>query len=125
MKKLVAVFFVVCVLAAGATVVLAKTILLPAGAVVTAQVNTDGTAVITPPAGWSVEYYGYEGIKNFPVGPTTINLRNGRRFQVKDQRGVYALLTPDMAAYPPDFFGLGVGMDCSNAKGCTFIVTGK
>lgn len=125
MKKLVAVFFVVCMLAAGAKVVLAKTTLLPAGTVVKARVNTDGTAVITPPTGWAVEYYAYEGIKNFSAGPATVNLREGRRFQVKNQQGIYALLTPDMAAYPPDFFGPGVGLDCTNSAGCTFIITGK
>jgi len=124
MKKLV-VFFVVLSMVAGASFALAKTMLIPKGEKVSATVFADGTAKITPPAGWHVEFYAYEGIKDFSAGTATVDLREGRRFQTVSPDGVYALLTPEMRNHLPDFFGDGVDLDCSNPNGCTFIITGK
>lgn len=105
----------------------AATKLLPRGTTVSASVNADGTADIAV-AGVAVdriEVYAYEGIREVSSSQTKIDLREGRRFQVV-VGGYYALLTPDMAGKPvPDFFGSGVGLDCSNPGGCSFIVTGK
>ena len=104
---------------------LAKTALLPKGKKVCVTVHENGTATIVPPAGYLVEFYAYEEVRNFPAGTVTIDLREGRRFQVIDSNGVYALLTPEMAKNPPDFFGPGTGEDCSNSRGCCFLITGN
>ena len=106
----------------------AATKILPAGAKVSATVANDGTAqlVVTGVKTEQIEYYSYEGVKTFKEGKSSINLREGRRFQVVFDGGHYALLTPEMSAVPhPEFFGPGVGLDCSNQGGCCFIVTGK
>lgn len=106
---------------------MADTSLLPKGAVVSATCNlADETATITVAgmSGAKIEYYQYEKPQVLD-SPATINLNEGRRFQVVDGGGVYALLTPDMAAYPPRSFGHGVGLDCSNPEGCAFVVKCK
>lgn len=70
----------------------------------------------------SIEFYNYQ--KPEVLGDSaTVDLNDGRRFNVVDSAGVYALLTPDMKAYPPDFFGPGVGLDCGNPAGCAFLIT--
>jgi len=127
MKKLIRVLLVVAV-AMFASQASAATKLLPKGAKVSTSVSSDGMAQITV-SGVDlerIEYYAHEGVKNLSGSKTTIDLREGRRFQVVFGGGFYALLTPEMAAKPrPDFFGSGVGLDCSNSGGCSFIVTGN
>jgi hypothetical protein len=105
-------------------VAMADTKLLPKGVVVSATCNlADETATITVAgmSGAKIEYYQYEKPQILD-SPATVNLNEGRRFQVVDGGGVYALLTPDMAAYPPRAFGHGVGLDCSNPEGCAFLI---
>ncbi|MCD6149668.1 hypothetical protein J7J13_02690 [bacterium] len=111
----------------------AATDLLPHGTIVsatvdktaaTAHVNISGTAPV------AVEFYGYKGVKKLgAVSNFDVCLREGRRFnfsfKAADGKTHFALLTPEMAAYPPEFFGEGVGMDCSNPDGCCFLITGK
>jgi len=111
-----------------------KAKLLPEGVVVSATIDKTvakahiNISGITPV---DVEVYTYEegathlgAVANFDV-----NLREGRRFnfsfKAADGKTHFALLTPEMAAYPPEFFGEGVGMDCSNPDGCCFLITGK
>ena len=106
---------------------LAETKILPKGVVIsaicdltaqTAKVEVNGMSGVT------IEFYAYEEVKKLE-NPATIELNTGRRFNVKDSQGYYALLTPDMAAYPPSFFGPGVGLDCGNPAGCAFVITCK
>lgn len=130
MKKIiVALLAVTAMVVAGGNLANAATKILPAGAKVSASVSSDGMATISV-SGVSdiekVEYYAYEGIKSIDGNNASINLREGRRFQVVFGGGYYTLLTPEMSAVPhPEFFGPGVGLDCSNPGGCCFIVTGK
>lgn len=129
MKKfsMLVIAVVVGIWLSGATESNAAPKLLPKGAKVSAVVHSDGTADITV-AGVDaldrIEYYSYGEAKNLKGPAIKIDLREGRRFQVVNG-GYYALLTPDMNAKPrPEFFGPGVGLDCSNTGGCTFIVSG-
>jgi hypothetical protein len=43
-------------------------------------------------------------------------------FRCSNQHVHYVLITPEMAAFLPDFFGKGIGLDCSDCCGCAFIV---
>jgi hypothetical protein len=108
----------------------AETVLVTDG-VVTATCHPNKTAEVTVPVGWQIDFYSYEKYKVLPAGKQLINLNRGRRFNIvksdtvhlsRDDR-TYALLTPDMAAYPPELFGNGVGLDCGNAAGCCFLIT--
>ncbi|MGW8185388.1 MAG: hypothetical protein ACWGHO_04750 [Candidatus Moraniibacteriota bacterium] len=127
-KSIVAILVVMAMVMAGGTLANAATKLLPKGAKVSASVASDGMAQISVSGidPEKIEYYAYDGIKEITGSAATIDLREGRRFQIVFDGGLYALLTPDMAAVPhPDFFGQGIGLDCSNSGGCCFIVTGK
>lgn len=128
MKKSMLVAMAVMAILAVGSWASAATKLLPKGAKVSASVTSDGMAQITV-SGFDpekIEYYAYDGIKEVSGSTATVDLREGRRFQVVFGGGFYSLLTPEMVAIPhPDFFGPGVGLDCSNPGGCCFIVTGK
>jgi len=116
----------ILVLMAGS--VFATTALLPAGSKVSATVDVasrTATVIIVGAEVSGVEFYAYEGVKNLgAVNEFTVNIREGRRFNFT-VGGQYALLTPEMSAYPPDFFGSGIGMDCGNLSGCAFLITGN
>ncbi|MDD3497952.1 MAG: hypothetical protein PHH24_00395 [Candidatus Moranbacteria bacterium] len=127
MKKMATVFLtIVMVFSAG--LVFAETALLPDGTVVSAAVdvaNKTATVRISGVNPDNVEFYAYEGVEKFgAVNEFTVNLNEGRRFNFT-VNGKYALLTPEMAAYPPEFFGPGIGMDCGNSGGCAFLIVGN
>lgn len=106
---------------------LAETKLLPKGVVVSATCDLAAQTAKVSVAGMNgvIEFYSYEKVENLNGNPATVDLNAGRRFNVKDNQGFYALLTPDMAAYPPAFFGPGIGLDCGNPAGCAFLITCK
>lgn len=114
----VVVLLVADLLAFSATAAMAETF-LPHGATITAAVSGD-TATITvtgiPEA--TLERYYWECIDSSPG--MTINLKQGKRFQVMSG-GKYLLITPEMASGGP-YRLIGVGIDCSNPKGCCLIV---
>lgn len=104
--------------------------LLPAGTVVSAVIEGEvATVTIAGVKPVDVEFYSYEGVKHLgAVSTFKIKLREGRRFNFVFKDGneaYYALITPDMANYPPDFFGKGVAADCSDSRGCNFIISKK
>jgi hypothetical protein len=129
MKKIGIIGLMLLLLVAFAGLAQATPKMLPDGAVVsaeisgsTATVNIRGAKVV------DVEYYGYEGVKHLgAVNTFTVNLREGRRFNFvfRDGGEYYALITPDMHSYPPDFFGSGVAPECTNPDGCCFVITAK
>ncbi|NLC31189.1 MAG: hypothetical protein GX765_04025 [Candidatus Moranbacteria bacterium] len=129
MKKIiVALLAVTAMVVAGGNLANAATKLLPKGSEVSATVSSSGIATIVVtgvPDFEGIEYYAYEGIENIKQGEGVDIYQKGRRFQVVFGGGFYTLLTPDMRDYPPEFFGPGVGLDCSNDRGCAFIITGK
>ncbi len=108
---------------------LAATEILPKGAMVSAAVDkATATARVTVRGviPIDVELYNYKGVKHLgAVTDFDVNLREGRRFNFTFNEDTFALLTPEMAAYPPDFFGPGIGMDCSGSDGCCFMITGE
>ena len=126
-KQILAVLVVMAMVVGGTTLANAATKLLPKGSKVSAAVSSDGMAQITVSGvdPEKIEYYAYDGTKDLNGSTVAIDLREGRRFQVVFGGGFYALITPDMRDYPPEFFGPGVGLDCSNDRGCAFIITGK
>ena len=107
--------------------------LLPEGVVVSAVVNKidkTATVTITGIKLVKVEFYAYEEVKEIdPNTSFTVNIREGRRFnfsfKAEDGKAHFALLTPEMAAYPLSFFGPGIGMDCSSPDGCCFLIIGE
>ncbi len=105
-------------LAFSATAAMAETF-LPHGATITAAVSGD-TATITVAGipGATLERYYWECIDSSPG--MTINLKQGKRFQVISS-GKYLLITPGMVSGGP-YKLIGVGIDCSNPKGCCLIV---
>ena len=107
------------------SVVLAETEMLPAGAKVSATVAGDIVTVtiagVTPE---DVEFYSYKKVVHLgPVTTFKIDINQGYRFNFKFGGGFYALLTPEMAARLPGFFGPGVGLDCNNSGGCCFKIS--
>ena len=108
--------------------------MLPTGTVVSAKLVKPGIAAVSingPITVVRFERYTSSGMV-VSLGPRTtfdLNLQNGQRFNFmfSDKTGkiYYALITPEMAARPPSFFGPGVGLDCSSSAGCCFIVTLK
>lgn len=131
MKKfsMLVIAVVVGIWMSGATDSIAATKTLPKGAKVSASVKSDRTAdikVTGVPDLEMIEYYAYGKPKVIKGAEVSVDIdREGRRFQVLFGGGFYAFLSPDMRDYPPDFFGPGVGLDCSNPGGCCFIITGK
>ncbi|MFH0930087.1 MAG: hypothetical protein V1814_02435 [Candidatus Moraniibacteriota bacterium] len=101
-----------------ATAALAATY-LSNGATITATVSGDtATITVTGISGASLERYYWERIDRAPG--MTIDLKQGRRFQVKSG-GRYLFITPEMVSGGP-YKLVGVGIDCSNEKGCCLIV---
>ncbi len=129
MKK-ITIMMIMVVVGAYTTLALAETELVTDGTV-TAICSPNRTAEIVVPVGWQIDFYGYEKAEVLPTGKQIIDLNKGRRFNIvksstiQRPRGsrTYALLTPDMAAYPPEVFGKGIGLDCGNPAGCVFVVT--
>lgn len=92
---------------------------LPNGATITATVSGDtATITVTGISGASLERYYWERIDR--SSGMTMDLKQGRRFQVKS--GVkYLLITPEMVNGGP-YKLVGVGIDSSNEKGSCLIV---
>ena len=107
-------------LAFSATAAMAETF-LPRGATITAAVSGDHVTIsVTGIQGATLERYYWGHIDKSPG--MQINLRQGRRFQVMSG-GKYLLITPEMASgESPPYRLVGVGIDCSNPKGCCLIV---
>jgi hypothetical protein len=124
MKRTFAVMIAVMFIVGFVTTVNAATKLLPAGSIVSAAISGDTATVnITGVMPKNVEFYSYEGVKSLgSVNTFTVNLREGRRFNFVYGEGTYALLTPDMITYPPDFVGPGIAIDNSDPRGCAFII---
>jgi hypothetical protein len=119
MKKVFALLILVAmVFAALPAAGLAETF-LPQGATIVATV-TGNTAIISVNGveGATLERYYWERIDRAPG--MAIDLSQGRRFQVVSG-GKYLLITPEMASGGP-YKLVGVGIDCSNPKGCCLIV---
>lgn len=103
---------------------------LPAGAIVSATCNGDGTAsvmVVGVPVE-SFEKYNYFYPKEVVsgAGPYVIKLDEGRRFNFTFANGFYAGLAKEMAkkyGYAPNFLGQNIDVDSSNENGACFIVT--
>jgi hypothetical protein len=129
-KKITIIIGIMGIMGMISTLALAETELVIDGTV-TAVCSPNRTAEIVVPAGWQIDFYGYEKAEVLPTGKQIIDLNKGRRFNIvksstiQRPRGsrTYALLTPDMAAYPPEVFGKGIGLDCGNPAGCAFMVT--
>lgn len=122
MKKIIMAMVVVLAMAGSA---FAAPKMVPEGTVVSAVISGSvATVTISGVKPLNVEYYSYEGVKDLgPVSTFTVNLREGRRFNFTfGQEAYYALLTPDMYTYPPDFVGPGTKIDCSDPRGCAFII---
>ena len=112
----------------------ATTKLLPKGTVVSATINVKKEVAHISIKGVvpvEIKVYKYAGPTNI-LGRTNsfnIDLNSGRRFNFKfkatNGREYFVLLTPEMANFPPSFFGKDIGLDCSNADGCVFLITGK
>ena len=119
-QKMTKLFCLIMLLAIAvpATMTLAATY-LPQGATITATVSGDtATITVTGISGASLERYYWERIDKSPGW--TIDLKQGRRFQVPSE-GKYLLITPEMASGGP-YKLVGVCIDCSNEKGCCLIV---
>lgn len=124
MKYLVITLLAV-MLALSAAIASAETALLPEGANVHAVVSgATATITITGVKPANVEFYSYEGVKNLgAVSTFTINLREGRRFNLTfGSPAKYSLLTADMANFPTGTSG-AISIDCSDPRGCAYIVT--
>ena len=110
---------------------------VPLGTVVSATVDTSTMTAHVTISGVTpvnVEFYSYEGkVSLGAVNEFNVNLREGRRFNFtfnEDGNTWYALVDPTMATPPaPDFFGDGIGMDCSYVENgqpkCTFLIAGQ
>jgi len=79
--------------------------------------NEDEKSVTGIQGATLVRYY-WERVDKSPG--MRIDLRQGRRFQVMSG-GKYLLITPGMVSGGP-YKLIGVGIDCSNPKGCCLIV---
>ncbi len=132
MKKLISsliVLLVVMLCFTGGALAAAR--LLPKGVVVSAKVNAKGTAQVSivGVVPTDVEFYSYGRTKHLgSINKFKIDLNSGRRFNFKfkvNGSEYFALLTPEMVMLSPDFFGPGIGLDCSNVEGCVFLVTGN
>ncbi|MDP1845825.1 MAG: hypothetical protein Q8L09_03690 [Candidatus Moranbacteria bacterium] len=111
--------FLILVLAIAVPATALAATYLPHGATITATVSGDtATITVTGISGASVERYYWERIDKSPG--MTMDLKQGRRFQVMSG-GKYLLITPEMASGGP-YKLIGVGIDCSNEKGCCLIV---
>ena len=112
----------VVVLLAGlvsATAAMAETFLPHHGATIAATVSEDtATVSVTGIQGATLVRYYWERVDKSPG--MRIDLRQGRRFQVMSG-GKYLLITPGMVSGGP-YKLIGVGIDCSNPKGCCLIV---
>ena len=122
MKKIIMAMAVVLAMAGSA---FAAPKMVPEGTFVSAVVaGSRATVTIQGLKPVNVEYYSYEGVKDLgAVSTFTLNLREGRRFNFTfGQEAYYVLLTPDMYSWPPDFVGPGIKIDCSDPRGCAFII---
>jgi opacity protein-like surface antigen len=122
MKKIMAVAVMVLAMAGSA---FAAPKMVPEGTVVSAVISGSvATVTIQGVKPLNVEFYSYEGVKELGgVSQFTLNLREGRRFNFTfGPEAYYALLTPDMYSWPPDFVGSGIKIDCSDPRGCAFII---
>lgn len=120
MRKMAKLFCLIMILTivVPAAMTLAATY-LPQGATIAAAVSGDtATITVTGISGASLERYYWDRIDR--ASGMTINLNQGRRFQVMSG-GQYLLITPEMASGGP-YKLVGVGIDCSNEKGCCLIV---
>src|SRR5665647_411579 len=129
MKK--AAFGVFVIVLSIACIAIAAPKLVPDGTIISANLVEPGIAEVTitdPIQLTDVEFYSYEKIVKLGSAKVfRIKLHEGRRFnfKFKDTGGkeFYALITPEMSN-GADFLGPGVGVDCSDPRGCCFIVTG-
>jgi len=102
---------------------------LPAGALVSAVCNGDGTATVSV-SGVKVEavhnYY-YLTDEEVVAGPKfTRALDAGRRFNFEHGGGFYAGVSKEMAkkyGFPPSFLGDNIDVDNSDPRGACFIIT--
>lgn len=120
MKKMTKLLFcLIMTLAIAVPVTALAATYLPQGVTITATVSGDtATITVTSISGASLERYYWERIDKSPG--MTIDLKRGRRFQVMSDRK-YLLVTPEMVSGGP-YKLVGVGIDCSNPKGCCLIV---
>ncbi len=131
MKKLISSLVVLVAILCFTGGALAAARLLPKGVVVSAKINAKGTAQINivGVVPTDVEFYSYGRTKHLgSINKFKIDLNSGRRFNFKfkvNGRDYFVLLTPEMVILSPDFFGPGIGLDCSNNEGCVFLVTGN
>ena len=117
MKKVFALLILVAVLAAMPA---SAETFLPHGATIVATVTGNtATISVTGIEGATLERYYWERIDHAPG--MAIDLSQGRRFQVVSG-GKYLLITPEMMASGGPYKLVGVGIDCSNPKGCCLIV---
>jgi len=113
----------------------ARTAMVPDGTVVSAKVDMEkktATVTITGLQSTGIEIYSYKGVEKLTGASTStstfqMNLREGRRFQIvfEGPKGTaYALLAPGMVNNPwaQELFGKGIGLDCSDPRGCCFMV---
>jgi len=119
MKKLM-ILMLVLALSIPATLALAETYDAPQGSVITATVSGNiATITVTGYQASGLERYYRRGIDK--AAGFQIDLSKGRRFQVM-KSDLYLFITPEDAAGGAPFKLVGIGVDCSNPKGCRQIV---